>query len=656
LTIAGALRVDGSGSTQPVSGTVAVTQSTSPWVDNLTQVAGVVLGATAVTAFGTAPAAANVPGVNSSLFAGTTGITATGTSLNVNITNAAGPFTLVGNKSNNAVVPGATNLGVLPAIANAATQTWTEGDQVLESVDLSGRQRVRGTIAHNTQAPDATGQMALTELANAVAPTYTEGDLVLGSVDLSGNRRVIGTKTNNNAAPTTQIGVLSAIANAASPSWTEGNQVLESVDLTGRQRIRGTLTNNNAAPAADGTMTLSALANAAAPTWTEGDVVLLSEDLSGRLRVLTTPAAGAVTTVAGNLTNNNAAPAATEVGVLPALANAVAPLWTEGDQVLESVDLHGGQRTICGNIPEVTAAWTSATGSGTTLQINTLGYSTITASFNSGAVGGASLIFEVSDTTAFTNAYTIAGVETVATVAAILVVASVTAGAIANTNVSVIFNVAGWAAFRVRTSGAITGAGTINVGLAATPATTSQPTISIRANTNAAAAGDNNLNSTMVPDSGAVLAPLGVGDFVYGGKFSGAADATRQGWSKRRTPTVFKTAQATASGNTAVWTPGAGNKFRLLKLFVEVTDNASLAAGAVLTIDIRDANVSTNITFDVFVPTTAVTTTIGDGLEQELDLGDFGILSSAANNVLNVNLSAALVTGNCRIIAMGTEE
>jgi hypothetical protein len=32
LTTAGALRVDGSGSTQPVSGTVAVTQSTSPWI------------------------------------------------------------------------------------------------------------------------------------------------------------------------------------------------------------------------------------------------------------------------------------------------------------------------------------------------------------------------------------------------------------------------------------------------------------------------------------------------------------------------------------------------------------------------------------------------------------------------------------------------
>jgi hypothetical protein len=123
-----------------------------------------------------------------------------------------------------------------------------------------------------------------------------------------------------------------------------------------------------------------------------------------------------------------------------------------------------------------------------------------------------------------------------------------------------------------------------------------------------------------------------------------------------RSPSIFKTVQATASGNTTVWTPTSGKKFRLLKLFVEVTDNASLASGAVLTINFQDATTSINISFDVFVPTTAVTTVVGDGLEQELDLGNFGILSAAANNVLNVNLSAALATGNCRVIAMGTEE
>ena len=167
---------------------------------------------------------------------------------------------------------------------------------------------------------------------------------------------------------------------------------------------------------------------------------------------------------------------------------------------------------------------------------------------------------------------------------------------------------------------------------------------------------DNVVNGSVFVTNASAVAPLAVGQEMYGGAFTGAASATLQGWSRARTPTVFRTVSATASGNTAVWTPGSGNKFRLLKLFVEVTDNASLAAGGVLTIDIQDSSTTTNITFSVFVPTTAVTTVIGDGAEIQLDLGQFGILSAAANNVLNVNLSSALASGVCRIIAMGTEE
>src|SRR5271166_3172693 len=56
------------------------------WSD-LGAVAGVQLGATAVTAFGTPPAAVNVPAVNSSTFSGTTALTNTGGALNVEITN-----------------------------------------------------------------------------------------------------------------------------------------------------------------------------------------------------------------------------------------------------------------------------------------------------------------------------------------------------------------------------------------------------------------------------------------------------------------------------------------------------------------------------------------------------------------------------------------
>jgi hypothetical protein len=122
-------------------------------------------------------------------------------------------------------------------------------------------------------------------------------------------------------------------------------------------------------------------------------------------------------------------------------------------------------------------------------------------------------------------------------------------------------------------------------------------------------------------------------------------------------PNVFKTASATASGDTAVWTPTSGKRFRLLRLMVIVTDNASLASGAVLTIELRDAAAAVGLTFDVFVPTTAVTTVAGNAFSSGwVDLGGVGVLSTAINQVLNVNLSAALVTGNVRVVVAGTEE
>lgn len=83
--------------------------------------------------------------------------------------------------------------------------------------------------------------------------------------------------------------------------------------------------------------------------------------------------------VIGSLTNNDAAPAAIEVGVLPALANAVAPTWIEGDQVLESVDLSGNQRVVLntettkviGTVNQGTSPWVISGTVTSTLPTNT---------------------------------------------------------------------------------------------------------------------------------------------------------------------------------------------------------------------------------------------------------------------------------------------
>jgi hypothetical protein len=111
--------------------------------------AGVQLGATAVTAFGTAPAAANVIGANVSIFAGTTGITATGSSLNVDVTNtvpvtqSTTPWVVAGNLTNNNAAPTTNNIGALVAQAlgpfpAAAPSTYTANNEVLLTTSLGG--------------------------------------------------------------------------------------------------------------------------------------------------------------------------------------------------------------------------------------------------------------------------------------------------------------------------------------------------------------------------------------------------------------------------------------------------------------------------------------------------------------------------------------
>lgn len=52
-----------------------------------------------------------------------------------------------GSKTNNAAAPTTDNLGVLPAVANVAAPTYTEGNQVLLSTDLTGALRVTGSLS-----------------------------------------------------------------------------------------------------------------------------------------------------------------------------------------------------------------------------------------------------------------------------------------------------------------------------------------------------------------------------------------------------------------------------------------------------------------------------------------------------------------------------
>lgn len=146
------------------------------------------------------------------------------------------------------------------------------------------------------------------------------------------------------------------------------------------------------------------------------------------------------------------------------------------------------------------------------------------------------------------------------------------------------------------------------------------------------------------PNAQGLVGLLGALPYLYNG--------TNQ--DQQRTPNIFKTATATALGDTAVWTPAAGKKFRLMGMTLEISANASLASAGVNTILMRDATTAIGVGFSPFIPGAAGTAFVASGA-YTLALGN-GYLSSAANNVLNLNLGTALATGVCRVNAWGTEE
>ena len=267
---AGSLRVSQQG-TVTVTGTVSATQGTSPWVEDLTQVAGVTLGATAVTAFGTAPAAANVPGVNASIYAGTTGLTATGSSLNTNVTNTvtvtvSGTATVAGSLTNNNAAPGANNLGVLGFIAETAynTVTYTTGNQVLAVTDL------HGAINNDMQAVAGVqlGATAVTAFGTAPAAANVQG--VNASI-YAGTTGITATGTSLNVDVTNTVTV-----NQGTSPWV----------------VAGNKTNNNAAPSTDNVGVLPALIESGAfpavtlPAYNAGDLALVSVTQGASLRVM----------------------------------------------------------------------------------------------------------------------------------------------------------------------------------------------------------------------------------------------------------------------------------------------------------------------------------------------------------------------------------
>lgn len=171
----------------------------------------------------------------------------------------------------------------------------------------------------------------------------------------------------------------------------------------------------------------------------------------------------------------------------------------------------------------------------------------------------------------------------------------------------------------------------------------------------------NGAQGTIIPSSTTVQAGSGsnASDADTSSTWS-AAKAFNQGfngvsWDRHRLSKIFKSAAATASGDTAVWTPASGKKFQLQRFQLFLTANAATSSGAVITVKLRDATTTTGIEIPVYVPA-AGGTLLGGWQSGWIDIGPYGYRSSTNNNVLNVNLSAALSAGSLGVVACGTEE
>src|SRR5271170_1341590 len=219
------------------------------------------------------------------------------------------------------------------------------------------------------QYVDGTASTA-TSFTGTVAMSFNASNLIVGlRSDANDNLLVTGTLTHNNAAPiANNFGVLPAVASSAAPTYNAGDQVLLSTDLAGNLRVNatftGTATNNITqwnsvnlgSPSAYGTspgavnvigvnaFVTNTVAVSGTVTVNQGTspwvVSLTSTTITGTVAVTQSTSPWVV---AGALTNNNAAPTATLIGVMDHIAETAyaTVTYTTGDVVLATTDLHG---------------------------------------------------------------------------------------------------------------------------------------------------------------------------------------------------------------------------------------------------------------------------------------------------------------------------
>lgn len=161
---------------------------------------------------------------------------------------------VLGRFTNNNAAPTGTNVGVLPGVATTAVQAWTEGNQVLESMDLSGNQRVKGTSESATAAAiptnatyigaNSSGNVGgLTTAANQADGVNLTGGLTVGPWAYNGTNwdrvRSIINATNSTGTGILAAGILAQFDDVSPTAITE-NQ-FGNLRMSANRNLYGTI-------------------------------------------------------------------------------------------------------------------------------------------------------------------------------------------------------------------------------------------------------------------------------------------------------------------------------------------------------------------------------------------------------------------------------
>jgi hypothetical protein len=349
----GSITVDGTVAVSSVSGNVTVVQGTAT---NLkVDASGVAVPVTdnggsltvdgSVSISGTVTVAGTV--AVSSVAGNVTVVQSTATNLKVDASGVPVPVT---DNGGSLTVDGTVAVSGSVAVTQS-TSPWVVGDGggsltvdgPLTNTELRATPvPVSGTVDVSSVAGNVTVvQSTATNLkvdASGVAVPVTDGG---GSLTIDGTVAVSGTVTVSDGGGSLTVDGTVAVAGttASGVSLASTNPVYVGMNSgSGLGRHLTAIVSNRDT---DGT----AILGVAPVGWDAVNSLYrdLEVDTANNLKVTVN------TAIVGGLTHNAAVPAATNVGVLPAIANATAPTYNEGDQVLLSVDLDGTLRSTAGS-------------------------------------------------------------------------------------------------------------------------------------------------------------------------------------------------------------------------------------------------------------------------------------------------------------------